>query len=49
MQLFLIELIIYIKMDLALNNLKMLICRKTQQTEQNQYLKQSMCKQIISI
>ncbi len=29
-ELFEIELIIYIKMDLALNNLQRLICRKTQ-------------------
>ena len=29
-----IELIIYIKMDLALNNLQRLICHKTQQTNQ---------------
>ena len=31
-----IELIIYIKMDLALNNLQRLICHKTQQTKPNQ-------------
>ena len=30
------KLIIYIKMDLALNNLQRLICRKTQQTKPNQ-------------
>ena len=30
MELFLIEQIIYIKMDLALNNLQGLICHKTQ-------------------
>ena len=30
------ELIIYIKMDLALNNLQRLICHKTQQTKPNQ-------------
>ena len=29
------ELIIYIKMDLALNNLQRLICHKTQQTKLN--------------
>ena len=29
------ELIIYIKMDLALNNLQGLICHKTQQTKTN--------------
>ena len=33
-ELFEIELIIYIKMDLALNNLQRLICHKTQQTKQ---------------
>ena len=37
-QLFLIEQIIYIKMDLALNNLQRLICHKTQQTKPNQTL-----------
>ena len=31
-ELFEIELIIYIKMDLALNNLQRLICHKTQPT-----------------
>ena len=30
-------MIIYIKMDLALNNLQMLICRKTQQTKPNYF------------
>ena len=30
------EQIIYIKMDLALNNLQRLICHKTQQTKPNQ-------------
>ena len=30
------ELIIYTKMDLALNNLQRLICHKTQQTKPNQ-------------
>ena len=30
-----IEQIIYIKMDLALNNLQRLICHKTQQTKPN--------------
>ena len=30
------EHIIYIKTDLALNNLQGLICQKTQQTKQNQ-------------
>ena len=30
-----IEQIIYIKMDLALNNLQKLICHKTQQTKPN--------------
>ena len=30
------ELIICIKMDLALNNLQRLICHKTQQTKPNQ-------------
>ena len=29
-------MIIYIKMDLALNNLERLICHKTQQTKPNQ-------------
>ena len=29
-------MIIYIKMDLALNNLQRLICHKTQQTKPNQ-------------
>ena len=33
-ELFEIELIIYIKMDLALNNLQGLICHKTQTTNQ---------------
>ena len=33
---FWIEQIIYIKMDLALNNLQRLICHKTQQTKPNQ-------------
>ena len=32
MELFEIELIIHIKMDLALNNLQWLICHKTQPT-----------------
>ena len=32
-QLFSIELIIYIKMDLVLNNLQRLICHKTKQTK----------------
>ena len=32
---FSIEQIIYIKMDLALNNLQRLICHKTQQTKPN--------------
>ena len=35
-RLFEIELIIYIKMNLALNNLQMLIRHKTQQTKPNQ-------------
>ena len=35
---FSIEQIIYIKMDLALNNLQRLICHKTQQTKPNQTL-----------
>ena len=30
------ELVIYIKMDLALNNLQRLICHKTQQAKPNQ-------------
>ena len=30
------ELIIYIKMELALNNLQRLICHKTQQAKPNQ-------------
>ena len=34
--LFSIEQIIYIKMDLALNNLQRLICHKTQQAKPNQ-------------
>ena len=34
-ELFSIEQIIYIKMDLALNNLQRLICHKTQQTKPN--------------
>ena len=33
-ELFQIELIIYIKMDLALNNLQRLICHETQPTNQ---------------
>ena len=33
-KLFEIELIIYIKMDFALNNLQRLICHKTQPTNQ---------------
>ena len=33
-KLFEIELIIFIKMDLALNNLQMLMCHKTQTTNQ---------------
>ena len=33
---FKIEQILYIKMDLALNNLQRLICHKTQQTKPNQ-------------
>ena len=32
-----IEQIIYMKMDLALNNLQRLICHKTQQTNQPTY------------
>ena len=32
------ERIIYIKMDLALNNLQKLICYKTQQTKPNQII-----------
>ena len=36
-ELFEIELISYIKMDLALNNLKRLICHKTQQTKLNPF------------
>ena len=35
-ELFSIEQIIYIKMDLALNNLQRLICHKTKQTKPNQ-------------
>ena len=35
-ELFEIELIVYIKMDLALNNLQGLICHKTQLTNQPQ-------------
>ena len=34
-ELFSIEQIIYIKMDLALNNLQRLICHKTKQTKPN--------------
>ena len=34
-ELFEIELIIFIKMDLALNNLQRLICHKTQTTNQS--------------
>ena len=34
---FKIEQIIYIKMDLALNNLQRLICHKTQQTNKHQF------------
>ena len=34
-ELFSIEQIIYIKMDLALNNLQKLICHKTKQTKSN--------------
>ena len=36
---FKIEQIIYIKMDLALNNLQRLICHKPQQTKPNQTIK----------
>ena len=35
-ELFSIEQIIYIKMDLALNSLQRLICHKTKQTKPNQ-------------
>ena len=41
MELFEIEQIIYIKMDLALNNLQRLICHKTQQTKPNQTFKRA--------
>ena len=37
-ELFEIELISYIKMDLALNNLQRLICHKTQQTNQPSFI-----------
>ena len=33
------ELIIYIKMDLALNNLQRLICHKSRETKPNQLLR----------
>ena len=39
-----IELIIYIKMDLALNNLQSLICHKTQPTNQIYPANQNMSK-----
>ena len=39
-ELFYKEQIIYIKMDLALNNLQRLICHKTQQQQQTTLLKE---------
>ena len=44
-----IELIIFIKMDLALNNLQRLICHKIQPTQPNPTQPQTMCLQIIYI
>ena len=46
---FKIEQIIYIKMDLALNNLQSLICHKTKKTKPNLfiYLYSQMCRIIV--
>ena len=42
-ELFEIELIIYIKMDLALNNLKRLICHKTQPKKKTKQKTKTSC------